>query len=154
MRWIFPVLALAAPLTGEAAGGYLLGCLLFGAVFALWSAQRTGAVWSVMAWSTVTGVFSSALVLIEVPANPSLTLATLVTALVQALTLLAMGAPATVGGWKTRGMVLASLVGPLALALLALQGAPVWGAMAAAVAVSLDLAAPSLALMGRRRARS
>lgn len=151
-RWVFPALALAAPLAGEAAGGYLLGCLIFGAVAALWGAHRTGAVWPLMAWCLVTGAFAAALVLIEVPALPDLTAMTLATALAQAVALLAISAPATIAGWRARGMVFASLAGPVALALLAIQGAPAFGVLAAAVAVCLDLAALPLALSARRRA--
>jgi hypothetical protein len=152
-RWIFPALALAAPLAGEAADGYLLACLLFGAIVALWGAHRTGAVWPILAWSLVTGVFAGVLVLVEVPALPDLTLIALAAATAQALALLAIGAPATIEGWGARGMVLVSLAGPAALALLTLQGAPAWGAFAAAVAVSLDLAGLPLALLARRRVR-
>lgn len=151
-RWVFPALALAAPLAGEAASGYLLGCLIFGAVVALWSARRTGAIWPLMAWCLVTGAYAAALVLIEVTALPDLTTMTLATAMAQALALLAIGAPATIAGWRARGMVLTSLAGPAALALLGIQGTPVFGALAAAVAVSLDLAALPLALSARRRA--
>lgn len=151
-RWVFSALALAAPLAGEAAGGYLLGCLIFGAVAALWGAHRTGAVWPLMAWCLVTGAFAAALVLIEVPALPDLTAMTLATAMAQALALLAIGAPAMIAGWRARAMVLASLAGPAALMLIGVRGAPTFGAFAVAVAVGLDLAALPLALSARRRA--
>lgn len=152
LRWLFPVLALAAPLAAEAAGGYLLTCLALGALFGLWGAHRTGAIWPVLAWSLVTAGFAAVLLLVEVPALPDLTLTALAAAMAQALALLGIGAPATIAGWKARGLILLSLIGPLALALLAVQGAPAWGALAAALAVSLDLAALPLALMARRRA--
>ncbi|KQY92247.1 hypothetical protein ASD21_12520 [Caulobacter sp. Root1455] len=152
LRWIFPVLALAAPVMGDAAGGYLLGCLVFGAALGLWSAHRTHAVWSVIAWCVITGGFGATLILTRVPAFPSQTALALVAASGQGLALLGVGAPATIEGWKARGMVLLSLAGPLALALLALHGAPVWGAFAAALAVCLNLSALPLALMARRRA--
>ena len=153
LRWIFPVLCLAAPFLGEVAVIYLPSCLLFGAVLGIWGAHRTGAVWSVMIWSLVTGVFGALLAFVEVQVVPDLRILALVTALIQALALLAIGAPATISGWPARGMVLASLAGPLALALLALRGAPAWAALAATLAVALDLAGLPLALMARRRAR-
>jgi hypothetical protein len=154
LGWIFPGLALAAPLAGEAAGAYLLACLVLGALLGLWSARWTGALWSALAWSLVTGGLATALWLVEVPALPDLTLMTLAAATAQGLALLGIGAPATIAGWRARGLILVSLAGPLALALLAMQGAPAWGALAAALAVGLDLAALPLALMARRRARS
>ena len=150
-RWIFPAISLAAPLINEDA--FLPSCVLLGAVFGVWNAHRSGAVWSVMIWGTVTGLFGAALCFVEVQVVPDLRLLALVTALVQALALLAIGAPATIAGWSARGMVLASLSGPLALALLSLRGAPAWGALAPALAVSLDLAALPIALVARRRAR-
>lgn len=152
-RWVFPVLALAAPALGEAAPGYLLGCLLFGAVAALWGAHRTGAVWSILAWSAVTGLFAAALVLLEAPAFADLTVLGLATAALQALALLVISGPATISSWRARGMALLSLAGPLALAMMVLHHAPILGAYVAAAAVSLDLAAVPLALLARRRAR-
>lgn len=150
--WIPPVLALAAPLAGEAAGGVLLGCLALGALLGPWGARRTVAIWPALAWSLVTGGLAVVLWRVEVPALPDLTLITLTAALAQGIALLGIGAPATIAGWKARGFVLLSLTGPLALALLAMHGAPIWGALAAAAAVGLDLAAVPLALMARRRA--
>ncbi|CAN5458164.1 hypothetical protein BH10PSE4_BH10PSE4_45040 [soil metagenome] len=154
LGWIGPGLALAAPLAGEAAGDYLLACLALGALLGLWIARRTGALWPALAWSLITGALAVALWRVEVPALPDLTLMTLAAATAQGLALLGVGAPATIAGWRARGLILLSLAGPLALALLAIQGAPAWGAFAAALAVGLDLAALPLALMARRRARS
>ncbi|MET3665764.1 hypothetical protein [Caulobacter sp. 1776] len=153
-RWLFPVLALAGPLAGEAAGEFLPGCLLFGAVVGLWRAHRTGAVWSVLVWCVVTGGFATALVLVEVPDIPLflLPLGACVTAVLQAFALLMIGAPATIAGWSARGMLLAALAGPAALALLAVDGVPAWEAIAPSLAVSLNLAALPLALLARRRA--
>lgn len=153
-RWIFPTLALAAPLVDEAVAGYLLACLLFGAGAGLWRAHRTGAVWSIIVWCVVTGAFATALMLVEVPDVPLfvLPLGACVAAVLQAFALLMIGAPATVGAWSARGMLLTALAGPLALALLAVEGASAWGAFAPSLAVSLNLAALPLALLARRRA--
>jgi hypothetical protein len=141
-RWIFPVLALAAPLAGGASASLLQVCLMLGAVAGLVAVRSTGAFWSLIAWGGVTGGFGAMLAFFDAPNGQSLTLTVLAVAAAQALALLGVASPATTAGWRARGWVLLSLSGPLALVILA-----------AAVAVALDLAALPLALEARRRAR-
>jgi hypothetical protein len=151
--WIFPVLALAAPLIGGASAALLQVCLMLGAVVGLIISRRTGAVWSVLAWGGVTGGLGAMLAFLDAPNGQSLTLAVMGVAAVQALALLGVARPATTAGWRARGRVLLSLSGPLALVVLAVNATPDWRGLGAAVAVALDLAALPLALEARRRAR-
>lgn len=151
-RWIFPVVALAAPVAGAAAPSWLQVCLMLGAIGGLVAARPTGAFWSLIAWGGVTGGFGVGLTLLDPSKGHSLTLAVLAVAAVQALALLGVASPATTAGWRTRGRVLLSLTGPLALVVLAVNARPDWHGLGAAVAVALDLAALPLALAARRRA--
>ncbi|MBO9707428.1 MAG: hypothetical protein J7521_04360 [Caulobacter sp.] len=153
-RWLFPALALIAPIFGQAAGAFLLGCLLFGAIVSLWGAHRTGAVWWIMLWSLATGAFAAALLLFETPAIPSLTVMALATAFIQSIALLGVGAPATIADFPARRLLLTSLAGPLALAVLATnQGLDLWG-WPPTLAIALNLSGLPLALMARRRGTS
>lgn len=146
----FPAIVLIAPALGEAAGGYLLGCLLAGAVLALWSVRRSRAIVWMMAWALATSAFAGIVLLVPVYDIPSLTVLTFVTAAVQAIALLGVAAPATIAGWAARRMALLALAGPAALALLATgvaAGMEVW---ALAAAIALNLSGPPLALTARR----
>ncbi len=151
-RWIFPVVALAAPLGGAAAMSLLQVCLMLAAIGGLVAARPTGAFWSLIAWGGVTGGLGAGLTVLDPSKGPSLTLVVLAVAAVQALALLGVASPATTSGWRTRGRVLLSLTGPLALVVLAVNARPDWHSFGAAVAVALDLAALPLALQARRRA--
>ncbi|KRA61399.1 hypothetical protein ASD89_04025 [Caulobacter sp. Root656] len=151
-RWIFPGLALAAPVAGGASASLLQVCLMLGAVAGLMAVRSTGAFWSLIAWSAVTGGFGALLAVLDAANGQSLTLVVLPVAAVQALALLGVGRPATRAGWRARGRVLLSLSGPLALAVLAVNAMPDWRSLGAALAVALDLAALPLALEARRRA--
>ncbi|CAN5117712.1 hypothetical protein BH10PSE4_BH10PSE4_35370 [soil metagenome] len=152
-RWIFPALALAAPLAGGASASLLQACLMLGAVAGIVAARPTGAFWSLLAWGGVTGALGAMLAVFDAPNGQSLTLAVLGVAAAQALALLGVARPATTAGWRARGRVLLSLTGPLALVVLAVNATPDWRSLGAAVAVALDLAALPLALEARRRAR-
>lgn len=153
-RWIFPSLALAAPLAGGASTSLLQVCLMLGAVAGLMAVRSTGAFWSLIAWGAVTGGFGAVLAFLDAPHGRSLTLVVLPVAAVQALALLGVGRPATSAGWRARGRVLLSLSGPLALVILAVNATPDWRSLGAALAVALDLAALPLVLEARRRAKS
>lgn len=153
-RWIFPVVALAAPLAGAASASLLQVCLMLGAVAGLMAVRSTGAFWSLLAWSAVTGGVGAMLAFLDAANGQSLTLVAWPVAAVQALALLGVGRPATSAGWRARGRVLLSLSGPLALTVLAVNATPDWHSLGAALAVALDLAALPLALEARRRARS
>ncbi|EJL33001.1 hypothetical protein PMI01_02330 [Caulobacter sp. AP07] len=153
-RWIFPALALTAPLAGAAASSLLQTCLMLGAVAGLVAAKPAGAFWSLLAWGGVTGGFGAMLAFLDAPNGQSLTLAVLAVAAVQALALLGGAGPAATAGWSARGRALLSLSGPLALTVLAVNATPDWRSLGAALAVALDLAALPLALEARRRARS
>jgi len=153
-HWIFPALALAAPLAGDAAATSLQACLMLGAVAGLVAAKPTDAFWSLLTWGVVTGGFGAMLAFLDAPNGPGLTLAALAVAMVQALALLGVAGPATVSGWSARGRGLLSLSGPLALTVLAVNATPDWRSLGAALAVALNLAALPLALEARRRARS
>lgn len=153
-RWIFPSLALAAPLAGGASASLLQVCLMLGAVAGLMAVRSTGAFWSLIAWGAVTGGFGAVLAFLDAPNGQSLTLVVLPVAAVQALALLGVGRPATSAGWRARGRVLLSLSGPLALAVLAVNATPDWRSLGAALAVALNLAALPLVLEARRRAKS
>ena len=152
-RWILPALALAAPLTGSASESLLHAGLMLGAIAGLVAIRSTGAFWSLILWGGVTGGLGALLAFLDAPNGQSLMLVVLPVTAVQALALLGVGRPATTAGWRARGLVLLSLSGPLALALLAAKGAPDWRGFQAAVAVSLNLAALPLVLEARRRAR-
>ncbi|PLR28636.1 hypothetical protein SGCZBJ_01940 [Caulobacter zeae] len=151
IRWLAPACALAGPLLGDKADVYLQMCLLVGAGISLWRADRTGAVAWIAIWSLVTAIFSALLLMMEVPAFSNLAVLAWTAALSQAIALLGVGAPATIADWRARGLVLASMAGPLALALLAIK-TPDAGALAASVAAALNLAGLPLALLARRRA--
>lgn len=151
-RWIFPALALVAPLAGGASASLLQACLMLGAVAGLVAARPTGAVWSLLAWGGVTGGLGALLAVFDAPNGQSLTLVVLGVAAVQALALLGVARPATTAGWRARGRVLLSLSGPLALVILAVNATPDWRSLGAALAVALDLAALPLVLEARRRA--
>lgn len=157
-RWILPGLALAAPLAaplaGDASASVLQVCLMLGAIAGLWAIRSTGAFWSLLAWSGATGVFGVMLAFLDAPNGQSLALAATTVAAAQALALLGLASPATIAGWRARAPVLVCLCGPLALAILAINATPDWNGLAAAVAVTLDLAALPLALEARRRART
>jgi len=151
-RWIFPAVALAAPLAGVASASLLQFCLMLGAVAALAAVRSTGAFLSLLVWSGVTGGFGALLAFRDTPNGQGLTLAVLIVAAAQALALLGVARPATTAGWRARGRALFSLCGPLALVIRAVNAVPDWGGVWAALAVALDLAALPLALEARRRA--
>jgi len=153
-RWIFPAVALAAPLAGGASASLLQACLMLGTVAGLVAARPAGAFWSLLAWGVVTGGFGAMLAFLDAPNGQSLTPAVLAVAVVQALALLGVASPATTAGWNARGRVLLSLSGPLALTVLAANATPDWRSLGAALAVALNLAALPLALEARRRAWS
>ncbi len=151
--WIFPAVALAAPLAGSASASLLQVCLMLGAVAGLVAVRSAGAFWSLLAWGGVTGGLGALLAIRNAPNGQSLTLVVLVVAAAQALALLGVARPATIAGWRARGRALLCLSGPLALVILAVNATPDWRSLGAALAVALDLAALPLALEARRRAR-
>jgi len=152
LLWLCPVASVLGPAFGEVADEYLLGCLLFGAVIALRGADRSGAIWWVLAWSMVTGAFASMLLLVEVPDIPSLTVMALAAVAIQAIALLGVAAPATIAEWPVRRLALLALEGPAALGMLTTGGRAGWEAWAPTLAVALNLSGPPLAMIARRRA--
>lgn len=152
VRWVFPIVALAAPIMGRNSASFLQACLIFGAVAGLWGALRTGAVWWIMAWCLVTGALGTWLALADPFAFPLPQHLAWATCAVQAVALLGVAAPATVGAWRDRAWVLLAMVGPIALGLLTIGVAPAWGDFRATAAVFLILASLPWALKARRRA--
>lgn len=152
--WIFPAVALAAPLFGGVSASMLQACLVLGAATGLLVVGSAGALWALLVWGGVTVGLGGFLAFRDAPNGQSLTVVVMAAAAAQGLALLGLANPASTAGWRARGRVLLSLAGPLALIILALRGAPDWRSVGAAVAVALDLAALPLAAEARRRARS
>lgn len=152
--WIFPAVALAAPLMVGVSASMLQACLMLGAATGLFVVGSAGAFWALLVWGAATGGLGAFLAFRDAPNGQSLTVVVLAVAAAQGLALLGVASPASTAGWSARGRVLLSLVGPLALVILALRGPPDWRSLGAAVAVALDLAALPLATEARRRAGS
>lgn len=150
--WIFPAVALAAPLVGGVSDSLLQACLMLGAATGL-VVGASGAFWALLVWGGATGGLGAFLAFRDAPNGQSLVVVVMAVAATQGLALLGVARPASTAGWRARGRALLSMVGPLALVILAFRGPPDWRSVGAAVAVALDLAALPLALEARRRAR-
>lgn len=149
LAWIFPGLALLAPLAGDGSARILQACLMLGAGLGLGCAARSRAVVPVLVWSAVSGLFGARLAFLDVHVGPALTVTALFVVAAQALALLAVAGPATLGSWRVRGRALLPLAGPLAVAMLTVDVLASLTGWSAAVAVALNLAALPLALRAR-----
>jgi hypothetical protein len=149
LAWIFPGLALLAPLAGDGSARVLQACLMLGAGLGLGCAARSRAVVPALVWSAVSGLFGARLAFLDAHADPALTVTALFVAAIQALALLAVAGPATRGSWRARGRALLPLAGPLALTMLTVDVLASLSGWSAAVAVALNLAALPLALRAR-----